>query len=200
MLRSVLTTALALAVTVTGALPALASPYADQPGNSPEDHIELVEALVDSGIPVYFNTKECKPNAVGAGKTAGFYRPDQNVMTICQQNGAYDGEVVPPTYDDLDTIRHESQHVIQDCLAGFSNSYMMNMFPLAVTEEGEMSLDEFIEDSGYPQSGLNEIAVHYTELGYPVRYILLEFEAWTAAYGISADAIAQGVREACAAK
>lgn len=197
MFRSIITTALALAVTVTGAMPALANPYADQQGNSLQDHIALVDALNDVGIPVSFNTEECKPNAIGMGKPAGFYRPDQNVMTICQDNGGYDGVVVTPTYNDLDTIRHESQHVIQDCLAGLVNSRMVNMFPVQTTEEGQMSLDEFIGATGYPEEALTEIAESYTKMGYPPHYILLEFEAWSAAYAVSANTIARGVSDAC---
>lgn len=200
MLRSIITTALALAVTVTGAMPAVANPYNTQEGNSVQDHIALVEALNEVGIPVYFNTKECKPNAVGVGKPAGFYRPDQNVMTICQDNGAYDQVVVNPTYNDLDTIRHESQHVIQDCLAGLVNSRMENMFPVETTEAGQMTLDEFVEATGYPQEALDVIAQDYTKMGYPPHYILLEFEAWSAAYAVPANTIALGVREACSVR
>ncbi len=81
--------------------------------NVDNGHIRLARAVVSTGIELKVNPIECnlKP-------AMGWYWAAQNEMVICQER-AKGG--TPETYwtaEDLDTLRHEAQHLIQDCMDG----------------------------------------------------------------------------------
>ena len=102
------------------AIPAVAAPtYEDKA--TIDEHIELLDTLDDMGITVSINGPEC-------GRTnddvAGYWNGSRRLFVLCQEvmrNSklpTWDGTVVLASDDDLDTIRHEAHHVIQDCMDG----------------------------------------------------------------------------------
>ena len=99
---SVATLAL-LSATVT---PALA-------GSNYLDHLGLRGTIRDTGIQLKFN-----PSACWKESAMGWYWAARNEMVICQENKRSVGVEVAWTEEDLDTLRHEAQHLIQDCMDG----------------------------------------------------------------------------------
>lgn len=77
-------------------------------------HERLVNEVLRMGVSITLNPFECN----GAG-FSGYYRSRMKSMVICQDYGI-DGtyEQAKWTANDLDTLRHESHHVAQDCIAG----------------------------------------------------------------------------------
>ena len=194
MFRSVLATILTAGLLTFGVAPVSASIPA-RPGNSFDDHADLVDTLTDAGVRVYFNPSVCEPED---GPTpSGFYISQSRQLVVCQDAGKYDGEVVPFTANDLDTIRHEAQHVVQDCIDGIGDNSLINMFP--VSEDGRgLSLREFVATSGLSPQTLMHIFTTYTAQGANTRVLALEFEAFAVANSIGAADIAQAVEKACA--
>ena len=99
---SVATLAL-LSATVT---PALA-------GSNYLDHLGLRGTIRDTGIQLKFNPSACREESA-----MGWYWAARNEMVICQENKRSVGVEVAWTEEDLDTLRHEAQHLIQDCMDG----------------------------------------------------------------------------------
>lgn len=193
MLRSVLSTILAAALLTTSATKVSATESVRE-GNTFEDHVSLVEALDRAGVRVYFNPYICEPK--DGLNPSGLYISQSRQLIVCQDNGQYNGEVVPFTANDLDTIRHESQHVIQDCKDGIGDNSLVNMFPVVKTE-GRVSLSEFLSGSGLSPQTLMHIFTTYSQAGADNKVIGLEFEAFAVAHSISAAQIAQAVQHTC---
>ena len=193
MLRSVLSTILAAALLTTSAAKVEAQERRPE-GNTFEDHVALVETLDRAGVRVYFNPAQCRPQ--DGLNPSGFYISQSRVMVICQDKGQYDGKTVPFSANDLDTIRHESQHVVQDCIDGIGDNSLINMFPVVPTP-GKISLNEFVSGSGLSPRTLMHIFTTYTMAGANNQVIGLEFEAFAVAHSISADHIRQAVANTC---
>ena len=117
-------------------------------------------------------------------------------MVICQDKGQYNGETVPFTANDLDTIRHESHHVVQDCIDGIGDNSLVNMFPVVKTP-GKISLNEFVTGSGLSPRTLMHIFTTYTQAGADNKVIGLEFEAFAVANSIPASTITEAVKNTC---
>jgi len=74
-------------------------------------HQRLWTEMERVGVSIHVNPPECK-----LASYAGYYRSAASRMVICQDNGiAGSGQQVTWTANDLDTLRHESAHVVQDC-------------------------------------------------------------------------------------
>ena len=156
-------------------------------------HGDLLTAVESAGVRVYINPVHCSTTMEGA---SGFYVSQSRVFVVCQDNSKEPGDLVEMTANDLDTIRHESQHVIQDCIDGIGNNQLETYFPLVTTEEGQVSHHEFVT-SVLSQEQIDSITRAYTGMGATSETILLEYEAFAVAHGISADVIAQVVRQVC---
>jgi len=95
-------TALLFALTITGsAAPSFAA--VDQ------GHIDLLKAVQDRGITVYNDADLCRARP----ELDGFYHGPSRALVICVK-GSWDNV----DDNDLDTIRHETVHFIQDCANG----------------------------------------------------------------------------------
>ena len=96
------------------ALSALCVP-AVKAGNTLEDHRVLWDALQSVGISTQTNNEMCFKHA---GEFDGYYHSAHQELVICQRDAFKLGQPVAWSDNDLDTLRHEAQHVIQDCMAG----------------------------------------------------------------------------------
>ena len=77
---------------------------------------DMINSLTEMGIPVLDGSKndfkQCLPQD---DKTIlGFYSPGHNVMVICTKS--------VPVWLQMETLTHESVHVIQDARTGINNS------------------------------------------------------------------------------
>ena len=193
MLRSVLSTILAAALLTTSAASVSATERGRE-GNTFDDHVSLVETLGRAGVRVYFNPYICEPK--DGLNPSGLYVSQSRQLIVCQDKGKWDGETVAFTANDLDTLRHESQHVIQDCADGIGDNSLVNMFPVVKTK-GSKSLSEFVSGSGLSPRTLMHVFSTYSSVGADNKMIALEFEAFAVANSIPAAQIAQAVADTC---
>ena len=193
MFRSVLATILTAGLLTSSAAPSVSATPSTL-GNTFEDHVHLVDTLSNAGVRVYFNPAVCAPE--DGLNPSGFYVSQSKQLVVCQDNGKYDGETVAFTANDLDTIRHESQHVVQDCADGIGDNSLVNMFPVAPTN-GQTSLSQFVSGSGLSPYTLMHIFSTYSSVGADSQVLALEFEAFAVAHAISASTIAEAVANTC---
>lgn len=157
------------------------------PGVSAEtnsNHDELKRALNDVGVEVFLNEPElCN------GKESGMYSPDYNAIMICQDDRIETSDQeVDWTENDYDTLRHESQHVVQDCMEGIDNNKMSLFFSDRV---------EYLE---FVVMGLTKLEFfHIVEAyrSFDSDIILNELEAFAVAKGVKPDTIAKAIRGVC---
>jgi hypothetical protein len=76
-------------------------------------HYELGMAVASTGVDLKINPAECFTK-----EAMGWYWAAKNEMVICQENAYRPGTEVQWTAEDFDTLRHEAQHLIQDCVDG----------------------------------------------------------------------------------
>ena len=154
-----------------------------------QDHIDLLETVMDVGVKVYVNSAHCDD-----GQFYGFYEPmGQGTLVICQENRIPGvREMTSWTEEDLDTLRHESHHLVQDCKGGDGRGDNV-LVPIFGSEKGVIRFSQPI--LGY--DGLEKIANLYGNWGAPWEVIVLEFEAFAVAEAIPASDIALAVENNC---
>ena len=76
-------------------------------------HMTLGNVIRSTGINFKINPARCWDR-----NSFGWYWAAQNEMVICQENKRSVGVEAQWTEEDLDTLRHEAQHLIQDCMDG----------------------------------------------------------------------------------
>ena len=132
-------------------------------------HAVLVQAIERQGVNFVVNHDFCDENP----DVMGFYSSQARVLVVC--NDQYvKGENEDPqwTANDLDTLRHEAQHLIQDCMVGgLSDSKLYPVYrdPIGLAY-GVLG--------GERMQGINRL---YRENGADNETILLEWEAFSVA-------------------
>ncbi|AOV62003.1 hypothetical protein BOW86_gp079 [Synechococcus phage S-CAM7] len=109
------------------AAPAMAAPL-------PADHQRFVDTMVNDGV--IFKVNEPAELCYGDKDVDGgyvVYKGDR-YLVVCQDNRTT-SDVTNWTANDLDTIRHEGFHVIQDCMSGAKND---NVFDTVFTSQEEV--------------------------------------------------------------
>ena len=163
--------------------------YDDQP--TAQDHIEILNTLVEMGVNVQINNPAICNRERGV---AGYWMGGKRLFAVCQQTirnaklPNYTGRVVLATDDDLDTIRHEAHHVIQDCKDGRLDGYLDHYFTPS-------NLVTFLEN--YPDWKEDYIREQYGALGETQHVINLEVEAWAVADLVDASTINEVLRREC---
>ena len=113
-----------IAISALTALATLA-PGAMAKSNYPA-HVSLGRTIRATGVNLKFNPAECdEKNAMG------WYWAYKNEMVICQENrrrGFGFQHEVRWTEEDLDTLRHEAQHLIQDCMDGSRQGALSSVY------------------------------------------------------------------------
>ena len=106
-----------------------------QPTQTFQDYIEIANAIEEAGIDFQLNPPACaeQPN------TYGWYYAAGKQLVVCQvdakmyQFGEYEW-----TDEDLDTLRHEAHHLVQDCMDGRLDGHLTTVyrgFPAVVKRE-----------------------------------------------------------------
>ena len=83
------------------------------------DHFSLLQAVEETGVPVMINPIDCYEGEMAG--VYGFYSYNE-ALVICQENGGH-GQLVRMSAEDLNTIRHEVVHLIQDLATGTLEDY-----------------------------------------------------------------------------
>ena len=94
-------------------LVATTAPQAMAGKSNYSDHVTLGQVVRSTGITFKINPAECWER-----DSFGWYWAYRNEMVICQENKRSAGVEARWTEEDLDTLRHEAQHLIQDCMDG----------------------------------------------------------------------------------
>lgn len=157
--------------------------------NSFAAHEALVSSISSVGVDVYLN-----PSQVCDGKIHGAYISGLDALVVCQDNATPGGQQVEWTDNDLDTLRHEAQHLVQDCNAFRRGDQTLS--PLMGSEQDV--LDFAIPILGTQRAA--QIAQAYANRGADQRTIILELEAFAVAQDIDASVIAEAVESICGAQ
>ena len=156
----------ALTLTALTVVSTLFSPMAQAKSNYAE-HGQLGNAVRATGITLKFNPAECdEKNAMG------WYWAARQEMVICQENrrrGFGVQHEVTWTEEDLDTLRHEAQHLIQDCMDGSLNGSLSSVY--------KEPLDLGVEVLG--KDGIFRIMQAYSEASQHIQ--VMEVEAFSVA-------------------
>ena len=102
-----------LALTALTALATTAPSMAQGVSSDYTNHVHLGQVVRSTGINFKINPAECWSKGA-----MGWYWAARNEMVVCQENKTTVGYEVRWTEEDLDTLRHEAQHLIQDCMDG----------------------------------------------------------------------------------
>ena len=108
-----------LAVAAVTAATSVLTPLAASANQKPAEgtfaaHVYLAKMVERSGVDFRLN-----PNACDNRGALGWYNGRDRILVVCQQHKIYgSSKEVRWTEEDLDTLRHEAQHVIQDCMVG----------------------------------------------------------------------------------
>jgi len=150
-----------------------------------EEHKHLWNTLGELGVVTHINNPDmCE------GDNDGAYHPYTGDFVVCQDKAVSDKEAVW-TANDLDTIRHEAFHVLQDCLDGWEDNATLTPYNSPKTLAG------FLADSSYTLEQLKSIAAHYKSRGADNLDVVLELEAFAAADSLSATQIANLLNRHC---
>ena len=95
------------------------------------------------------------------------------------------------TANDLDTLRHEAHHIVQDCAA---SSLYDSQMDLMFSEE---ELKRFIAGSGLTAEKMRWIVKSYSSNGADADVILKEFEAFAVAISVNPRMIADKLVQFC---
>ena len=172
---------------LTGLEVLLISPVAVTAGPL-EDHNVLWHSRQRAGVTLRVNNLQLCGDNTGGGHYSSLYR----TMVICQdgQSQATSGEKVQWTANDMDTLRHEAHHVIQDCLDGALGDG--NMTPV-YTDSDEWKA--FV--TKMPQDKIDHIIKQYKSRGASNHLLYLELEAFSAAHNVGPLLIAKGLDQVC---
>jgi hypothetical protein len=111
------------------------------------------------------------PSSCWAKNAFGWYWAARNEMVICQENKRTSGVEARWTEEDLDTLRHEAQHMVQDCMDGSRNGRLGSVYndPIALAK-GTLS-----------QVHIKKIVESYTNDGASEHVVIMELEAFSVA-------------------
>lgn len=152
--------------------------------NTFDDHLELFETLKSVGVVVNINHKlYCVDTSID-----GFYHKEVPLLVICQDNAQAGGPQVDWTPNDLDTLRHEAHHVVQDCVSGQLGDGRMDLL---------FNGEDFLEFTKGLETFVDEMYNKQRESGLSGEDAMQEVEAYIVAEFISADAIANKVLDFC---
>lgn len=154
--------------------------------NTIQEHEYLVNVITKVGVPVIVNTRAHCSNQEMDGQYG------DGIMIICQDNAKQlNGQSVLWTTNDLNTLRHEAHHLVQDCAAG---KIADGKHILLFNEKKEY--ETFVIGS-LGKETVELISSYYQKNGYDQIDILLELEAFAVAKTIDAVTIGNKILEFC---
>ena len=142
-------------------------------------HLSIVRAASDAGVSFKVNADLCRQFP----KFYGMY--DGKQIIICLRQGHW-------TTEELDTLRHEAQHLVQDCLGDGKPNFRFNgrylVFP-NIAELAPQILSERL---------LGNIVMNYHDASR--QEFLMELEAFMVAQEVAPEEIASAINNHCRAR
>ena len=168
-------------------------------------HQYLISQLEAQGVEFYVNPNEiCHPDSLKANELPEglnglyFFSPEYQkpVIVVCQDNRTNeDGVEAVWSANDLDTLRHEATHFIQDCIFEVDGK----MHPFHDGDGPAPGVDNYaqvIEMLGHQRA--MQIANWYSQnMNVNGRVIRLEHEAFAVAKHVDAGSIGATIRDFC---
>ena len=149
------------------------------------DHVRLYDTIHAYGVRVVINDyDECSKGIDGS------YWSRERVLHVCQDNARPGEREIDWTANDLDTLRHEAHHMIQDCALGSLGD--RQLIPLFGSEDNVMEFVRATLGEERARAYMNNPAYQ----GRPHVH-LKEMEAFAAAYAIPAHQIADKMVQVC---
>ena len=152
-----------------------------------EEHVRLWNALGEVGIETLVND----PYFCSDGSD-GLYYSRERTLIVCQDNASsLSSKEVDLTSNDLDTLRHEAHHVVQDCVAGdIGDSELGNYF------SDRSEYEDFITNA-LTLDQAQKIVESYRLNGASDEVIVNELEAFAVARTVDASLIADALLKVC---
>ena len=150
-----------------------------------EQHQNLWTTIQDIGITTHINHPE-----MCDGDNDGSYYPEIGHMVVCQDL-AKGREEAAWTANDLDTMRHEAFHILQDCMDGYEANSTLTPY------HSPDQLADFVANSSYTLPQVKALVAHYTDMGADKMTVVMELEAFAAADSLSATQIAGLLNRHC---
>ena len=154
-----------------------------------QGHNQLVRALTRAGVTVQVNVgSSCNDGSDGV------YFPQRGVLAVCQDNAPRPHwSEIRWTANDLDTLRHEAVHVLQDCnaedgIGGYTRLWFSS----------EAKRVDFVTDS-LSQDKIRWIIKSYGDNGADEFTIKAELEAFAIAATVNPESIAKALNSTCPA-
>ena len=139
-------------------------PEAKAGGSNYQDHITLGNTIRSTGINFKINPARCWDK-----NSFGWYWAAQNEMVICQENKRSVGVEAQWTEEDLDTLRHEAQHLIQDCMDGTRQGALDSVYKNPIKLAKDVLGD----------AGIRSVINAYSEVSDHIK--VMELEAFSVA-------------------
>ncbi len=149
-----------------------------------EQHESLWNDLQSVGVTIYVND----PASCKEGGFNGRYISSERRLDVCQDNYQPYTQVAW-TPNDLDTLRHEAHHVLQDCNGKPWDAQLNKVF-------NPDELRELLQSS-LTNEQINSIINTYRLNGASDEVIELELEAFSVARSVSAHIIGNKIVEYC---
>lgn len=114
-----------------------------------QHHVSLARAVISTGVQFKINPPECftKENE----GVYGWYWARNREMVVCQENAVNTNEVAW-TEEDYDTLRHEVQHLVQDCMDGSLQGQLDSVYrdPIGLAKEtlSTSAIHQIVESYG----------------------------------------------------
>ena len=143
---------------------ALATAFTAAPALAETPHNTLARMIETAGVDLQVNPSDCFTRE----GVMGWYNGRQRRMVVCLENGAN----ARWTQEDLDTLRHEAQHMIQDCMVGAVNDSV-----LGPVYQQPISLAKSV----LSQQKIEWIIEAYRGQGASDHVVILELEAFAVA-------------------
>ena len=161
------------ALTSLAALGFASASYATPSGTVPQEssleaHVLLINTIERYGVDFIENHDYCQQNP----SVNGFYSSTARVLVVC--NDLYsEGNRNPKwTANDLDTLRHEAQHMIQDCMiGGLADSRLKPVYRDPIGLASDVLGYEFMD----------MIKTTYRAKGADNKTVVIEWEAFSVA-------------------
>ena len=148
--------------------------------------MSLWSTLGKLGVTTYINNPD-----MCDGDNDGSYYPHSADFVVCQDEAKGTAET-KWTANDLDTLRHEAFHVLQDCMDGFEDNST-----LAPYTGSPKALANMLAGSSYTLPQIKAIANSYEEQGASKHVVVLELEAFAAADSLTAKQIESKLIQQC---
>lgn len=133
-----------------------------------DHHAALWQAAQATGVRTIINPDRCDTE-----QAYGWYWAAANELVVCQENKIKgSNKEVRWTEEDLDTLRHEAHHLVQDCMANANRDGILGSVYSKPIELGYKVL-------GYDRA--NNIAQSYAENGANAHIQVMEIEAFAVA-------------------